>query len=126
GARWSKPRVVSPLQTVGVSDPGNLDPQTNAPPAPSRTGDIIPEPAINPTTGQLYVAWQDARWNGFANDEIAISTSSDGGATWSAAQPVNVHTGQPAYDPSIHVNPAGVLGVSYLQWGTTISGNEPT
>jgi hypothetical protein len=126
GATWSKPTIVAALQTVGVSDPNNLDPATNAPPAPSRTGDIIPEPAINPTTGQLYVVWQDARWNGFANDEVAISTSSDRGATWSAAQPVNVHTGQSAYDPSISVSGAGIVAVSYLQWATTISGNEPT
>ncbi len=50
GATWSAPSVVAALQTVGqnrVSDPNNLNPATNAPPARSRTGDIIPEAAIN-------------------------------------------------------------------------------
>jgi hypothetical protein len=126
GATWTKPKVIAALQTAGVSDPNNLDPATNAPPAPSRTGDIIPEPAINPNNGQLYVVWQDSRFNGFANDEVVISTSNNGGATWSAPALVNVHTGQPAYDPSVYVNAAGVVGVSYFQWSSTVSGNEPT
>jgi BNR repeat-like domain len=126
GATWSKPKVIAALQTAGVTDPNNLDPETNAPPAPSRTGDIIPEPAIKPSNGQLYVVWQDSRFNGFTNDEVVISTSSNGGATWSAPARVNVHTGQPAYDPSVYVNAAGRVGVSYFQWSSTVSGNEPT
>jgi BNR repeat-like domain len=126
GATWSSPHVLAALETVGVSDPNNLDPTTNAPPAPSRTGDIIPEPAINPNTGQLYVTWQDARFNGFTNDEAVVSTSSNGGVTWSPPARVNSHTGQPAYDPSIYVNAAGQVAVSYFQWRTTTSGNEPT
>jgi len=108
-----------------VSDPNNLDPATNAPLAPSRTGDIIPEPAIN-NNGQLYVVWQDARFNNLANDEVLISTSSNGGANWSAPERVNDYTGQPAYDPSVFVNADGVVGVSYLQWAQTVPGNEPT
>jgi hypothetical protein len=126
GATWTKPSVVAAMDTVGVSDPNNLDPYTNAPPAPSRTGDIIPEPAINPNTGQLYVVWQDARFNDFANDEVVISTSDNGGSTWSPPQRVNTHTGEPAYDPAVYVNGNGVVGVSYFQWDTTTSGNEPT
>jgi len=126
GATWTAPKVVAPLQTVGVYDPNNLNPEANAPPAVARTGDIIPEAAINPSTGQLYVVWQDARWNGFANDEVAISTSSDGGRTWSPPARVNAATGQPAFDPSVFVNGAGVVGVSYFQMGPTVTGNEPT
>jgi hypothetical protein len=125
GATWSPPKVIAALQTAHVSDPNNLDPATDAPPAPSRTGDIIPEPAINPTNGQLYVVWQDSRFNGFTNDEVAISTSNDDGSTWSAPELANLHTGQPAYDPSVYVNAAGVVGVSYFQWQTTVAGNEP-
>ena len=57
---------------------------------------------------------------------MVISTSSDGGASWSPPALVNTHTGQPAYDPSVYVNAAGVVGVSYFQWATTVPGNEPT
>jgi len=126
GATWTRPTVLASIQTAGVSDPNNLNPYTNASPAPSRTGDIIPEPAINPATGQLYVVWQDARFNDSANDEVVISTSRNGGTTWSAPQLVNAHTGQPAYDPSVYVNAEGVVGVSYFQWSRTSSGQEPT
>jgi hypothetical protein len=136
GATWTEPSVVAALQTAGVQDANNLNPYTNSAPAPSRTGDIIPEPAIDPNTGQLYVVWQDARWNNFANDEVAISTSSNHGMTWSAPERVNSHsetgTGPPAYDPSVYVKSSGqpgvsgVVGVSYFQWAATISGNEPT
>jgi hypothetical protein len=126
GTTWSKPQVVAALETAGVSDANNLNPHTNSPPAPSRTGDIIPEPAINPSTGQLYVVWQDSRFNGFTNDEAVISTSTDGGGTWSAPALVNDHTGQPAYNASVSVSPTGTVGVTYLQWATTVSGNEPT
>jgi hypothetical protein len=126
GATWSQPKVVASLETAGVRDPNNLNPLTGAPPAPSRTGDILPEPAINPNTGQLYVVWQDSRFNGFSNDEAVISTSNDAGATWSSPELVNAHTGQPAYDPSVYVNAAGVVAVSYLQSASTSPGNEPT
>ncbi|HEY5113964.1 MAG TPA: sialidase family protein [Nakamurella sp.] len=126
GATWSRPTVVASLQTAGVSDPNNPDPLTGTPPAGSRTGDIIPEPAINPSTGQLYVTWQDSRFNGFSNDEVVVSTSSNGGAAWSPPALVNEHTGQPAYDPSVSVNAAGVLAVSYFQWAATSPGQEPT
>jgi hypothetical protein len=126
GATWSKPQVVAGMETVGVSDPNNVDLDSGSPPAPLRTGDILPEPAVNPGTGQLYVVWQDARFNGGTQDEVLISTSSDHGATWSAPALVNDHTGQPAYDPSVTVMSNGGVAVSYFQWTGSIRGNEPT
>jgi len=115
------------METVGVSDPNNVDLYSGTPPAPLRTGDINPEPAVNPLTGQLYVVWQDARFNGGTQDEVLISTSSDHGATWSPPARVNDHTGQPAYDPNVTVTSSGQVAVSYLQWTTTsVRGNEPT
>jgi hypothetical protein len=126
GATWSKPLVASAIESVGVSDPNNLNPYTDAAPAPSRVASDIPEVAISPNTGQLYAVWEDARFNGGTNDESVISTSSDGGAHWSPPELVNNHSGEPAYNPSVYVNGAGVVAVTYYQWGTTVSGNEPT
>lgn len=126
GASWSGPSVIDALETVGVHDPNNLNPYTNTAPAPSRTGDIIPEPAINPNTGQLYVVWQDGRFNNFQNDQVVISTSSNHGQSWSAPERVSAATSQPAFDASIFVNAAGTVGVTYFQWAVTGSGNEPT
>jgi hypothetical protein len=126
GATWTAPKVISSLQAGVVVDPANVDPDTNTPPAPSRTGDDIPEPAIDPATGQLYVVWQDSRFAGNGGSAVVLSTSSDGGATWSAPAQVNISNGRPAYDPAVYVAPDSHVGVTYLQWGTTVAGNEPT
>ncbi len=126
GATWSKPKVVAGIKSAGVSDPNNVDLYSKTPPAPLRTGDDLPEAAVNPRTGQLYVVWQDARFNGGGQDEVVISTSSDHGATWSQPARVNDHTGQPAYDPSVAVTGTGAVAVSYFQWTGSVRGNEPT
>ena len=57
--------------------------------------------------GHEASVWQDARYNAFANDEVVISTSSDGGATWSQPALVNTHTGQAAFNPSVYVTRTG-------------------
>jgi len=130
GETWTAPQLIASLETVGVADQNNIDPRTNKPPAPQRTGDILPQPAVDPQTGDLYVVWQDARLSG--HDEIAISTSDDGGATWSPPKRVNSPTGQPAFTASVAVldsgtaGVAGKVGVSYYQFGATSLGSEPT
>ncbi|PHP87201.1 hypothetical protein CFB52_022340 [Burkholderia sp. AU18528] len=118
GATWTKPRIIAGLQTVGVTDPNTGE--------PVRTGDIIPEPAIDPASGQLYVVWQDSRFNGGTYDEIAISTSKDGGATWSAPQQVNTPTGRPAFNPSVRVDNAGAVMVTYYDFRDLQAGNTTT
>ena len=39
--------------------------------------------------GYLYAVWQDKRFGGGLHDSIALSTSTDGGLTWSPAVKVN-------------------------------------
>lgn len=118
GATWSAPRVIADLETVAVVDPNTGE--------ALRTGDIIPEPAIDAATGQLYVVWQDARFNGGNYDEIAISTSTDGGASWSAPQRVNTPTGRLAFNPSVHINAAGSVAVTYYDIRNLTAGNTAT
>ena len=55
---------------------------------PVRTGDIIPDFAVDRSSGALYAVWQDSRFSGGSHDDIAFSRSTDGGNTWSA--PVKV------------------------------------
>src|SRR5262249_38089769 len=113
------------LQSVGVADPNNVDPRTNEPPAPLRTGDILPMPAIDAATGDLYVVWQDARFSG--HDEIVVSTSSDGGATWTAPKRVSPPTGHPAFTAAVAVSDTtGTVGVTYYQLEATSLGAIPT
>lgn len=117
GDSWTAPQVIAKLNTVGVSDPNTG--------APLRTGDIIPEPAIDPATGQLYVVWQDSRFNGGHYDEVAVSTSSDGGATWSEPARVNTPQGVPAFNPSVRVA-GGTVGVTYYDFRNLTVGNTTT
>jgi BNR repeat-like domain len=118
GATWTKPQVIADLRTVGVTDPNTGE--------PLRTGDIIPEPAIDPVTGQLYVAWQDSRFSGGRFDEIALSTSTDGGNTWSTPIRVNTPTGRAAFNPSVRVNSASTVGVTYYDFRDLQAGNTTT
>lgn len=118
GATWSKPQIIADLRTVTVTDPNTGE--------PLRTGDIIPEPAIDPVTGQLYVVWQDSRFNGGQYDEIALSTSTNGGRTWSTPVRVNTPTGRPAFNPSVRVNSAKTVAVTYYDFRNLAAGNTST
>ena len=115
GATWTKPKVISGLQTVSVFNPNTGD--------AVRSGDIIPEPAIDPTTGRLYVVWQDSRFNGGQYDEIVLSTSGDDGATWSTPIRVNTPTGRPAFNPGIVVNSSESVAVTYYDFRNLAAGN---
>ncbi len=120
GNTWTKPQIISKLGTVFVSDPNTGQ--------AIRTGDIIPESAIDPATGQLYVVWQDARFTKGQFDEVAFSTSTDGGATWSSPIQVNTNTpaNRPGFTPSIHVNSDGTVGVTYYDFRNLAAGNTTT
>lgn len=108
GVTWSSPQNIAQLESVGVTDPNTG--------AQLRTGDIIPEPAIDPTSGTLYVVWQDSRFNGGKYDEIALSTSTNGGTTWTAPVRVNTPTGKPAFNPAVQVNGNGTVAVTYYDF----------
>lgn len=120
GATWTKPAIIADLRTVFVSDPNTGQ--------PIRTGDIIPEPAIDPVTGQLYVVWQDSRFNGGRFDEVVISTSTDGGVTWSAPARVSTPSGRPAFTPTVKVASDHRIGVTYYDFRnlTTETATLPT
>jgi hypothetical protein len=132
GLTWSDPVIVARDNGIGVVDPNNIDPRRNTPPALFRVGANVPSPAVDPQTGQLYVTWEDSRFSGGSMDEVAISTSGDGGATWTAPKRVNTPTGHPAFTPAVHVTNSGVrgtagtVGVSYYQLRATSPGSAPT
>jgi len=130
GLTWTAPQVISTMDDIGVADPNNINPASSkAAPAPFRVGNGIPAPAIDPETGDLYVVWEDARFSG--QDEVAITRSTDGGATWSAPKRVSTPGGQ-AFTPVVAVTDsgqagqAGTVGVTYYQLGASSSGSSPT
>jgi hypothetical protein len=121
GRTWSAPHVIGPLQSVGVVDPNTGQ--------RIRTGDIIPEAAIDPATGQLYAVWQRASTfkrnpSPPFDDQVVISTSTNGGTNWSA--PTVVHqlpSGLPTFTPTVAINSAGTVGVSYYDFRNLAAGN---
>jgi hypothetical protein len=80
----------------------------------------LPEVAIDRATGALYVVWQDASFSGV--DEIAFSTSTDNGQTWSMPIKVNqtprssTAANQQAFVAGVHVTPNGTVAVTYYDF----------
>jgi len=114
------PITISQLRTIGVTDPETGD--------PVRTGDIIPDIAVDPTSGALYAVWQDARFRGV--DEVAFAQSTDGGFTWSAPVKINgtpsssVPGNMQAFTPSVDVAADGTIAVTYYDFRNNDSGMD--
>ncbi len=104
GTTWStQPVAIADMLGVGTVDPngGNV-----------RDSVLLFSAAVGPN-GAIYVAWQDARFSSGDHDGIALSSSSDDGATWSAPVEVNGDTAVQAFTPTVSVSAAGVVAVTY-------------
>jgi hypothetical protein len=96
---------------------GVTDPETGQ---PLRTGDGLPDIAVNrhpgtPGYGYAYVVWQGTSSPSAPSDDtIYLSRSTDGGSTWSAPKSVNrTPNGAAAFLPSVQVAADGTVGVTY-------------
>ncbi len=104
GLTWSAPVYVADMLAVGTRDPvSGLN---------VRDGSIVPTAAVAPS-GEVYVAWQDARFSGGVRDAIALSRSDDGGLTWTAPVRVNGAAGAAAFTPNLQVAADGTVGLLY-------------
>jgi len=112
GDTWSDPIVIAHSETNFV-----MDPETGI---PIRAGDFLPEAAVDPVTGALYVVWEDASFNApplaLALPSIALSRSTDGGFTWSPPMRINQELHVAAFTPSIAVASDGTVGVTYYDF----------
>jgi hypothetical protein len=104
GQTWSAPVIINTLESIPVTDPKTGE--------GLRTGDIIPNIAVDPVRGTVYAVWQDARFSGGARDGIAFARSRDGGRTWSAPQQVNQAPQVQAFTAAIHAA-ADAVSVTY-------------
>src|SRR5439155_14611590 len=99
---------------LGAGDPG------------LRTGGL-PAAAIDPTTDSMDVVWQDTRYRSDGHNDVVISTSTDGGATWSA--PARVNGPDPAGEALDHFTPdvAAYRGVVHVTYCTRdVAGKQPS
>ena len=113
GDTWSGPIVIDRMFPAGVTDPDDGH--------GVRTGDLIPEIAVDNNTGSLYVVWQDSRFTG--REQVALSKSEDGGLTWGATQRVSTVGGRnQAFTPMVRVaddgdaDTDGTVAVTYYDF----------
>lgn len=79
-----------------------------------RTG-LVPAAAIDPSTGHMYVAWQDTRFNAAGLNDIVLSVSANGGQNWSAPRVVNPRVaGLDRFTPAM----AAAGGAVHITYGT--------
>jgi hypothetical protein len=135
GASWSTPRSIDDQLPMSLfRADSTIDPEPFPCPEPTKTGrcpirsgDFIPEVAVNASNGNLYAVWMDARFSFFTTgafqyDSIAYSQSTNGGATWSAPIQVNLTPNsepindRQAFTPSVDVGADGTVTVSYYDF----------
>lgn len=110
GRTWSEPQLVNALGTIGITDPFDG--------APVRTGDLVPDIAVDPRRGtrNIYLVWQDARFTGGLRDQVVLVRSTDGGKTWTTPRRVSSNLGTQAFTASVEVNGRGHVGVTYYDF----------
>ena len=72
----------------------------------------MPEAALDPVTGRLYVVFEDAGAAGGRYDAIALVASDDGGRHWTYRTAVPSPPGTPAVTPSLAVSSDGRIGIT--------------
>jgi hypothetical protein len=123
GQTWSAPAMIASLEDGSRDFPLNVDDRqtlTNYQVRSPITGNIVADPTQN---GRLYFAFYDNR-NGVhdvdepvTNTDVFLTTSTNGGSTWSAPARVNAAdsgAGNDQWFPSVDVDPSsGTVGVVY-------------
>jgi hypothetical protein len=119
GTTWSDAITVAAQTVANDTDPNNG--------ARLRTGAGLPSIAVDPSSGQLYVVWEDARFTGGAVNQAVLSTSTDGGNTWSAPAVVSgTPSTVPAITATVAVGSAGTVAVTYYDFRDLTAGNTST
>ena len=120
GATWSAPVTIASVEPNGVIEPDSG--------LPLRAGDFLYDVAVDPGSGTLYAVWQDGRFSDFTYESIAMSLSTDGGATWT--EPVQVNqtpqdlpaAQQQAFLPAVAANGKGDAAVTYYDFRFNLPG----
>ncbi|MEW6208197.1 MAG: sialidase family protein [Acidobacteriota bacterium] len=98
GKKWSRPVELAEIRTAGVQG--------------IRAGAFLPSFAVDSASGDLYIAWEDARWTG--TDQATLIYSRDKGETWSAPQRVSDGPDDAAsFTISVACNSSGEVAVSF-------------
>jgi hypothetical protein len=122
GKTWSAPKKIA-------NDTSLLDVDPNAPSDPSkflRTGSGLPNVAIDPVTGELYLSYEGSDFTAGQYDQVELVHSADGGRTWSAPSRVSADPQVLAFTPSIAVDRTGTVDITYYDLRDLQPGNTAT
>jgi Neuraminidase (sialidase) len=111
GVTWSdRPITVALDFDVPVVDPDNPDDFV-------RAGTFLPDIAVDPNDGTIYVVWADGRFSGGSHPDVVLSKSTDKGLTWS--EPIKVNktpVDVAAFTPAVDVSANGTVAVTYYDF----------
>ena len=108
GDTWTGPHIVSTNESINV-----VDARTQV---GVRTGIGFPSATVDPSSGAIYVTWEDARFSQHQRDGVALSKSTDGGVTWSTPAQVNQVPAVQAFDPTVAVGAGGAVAITYYDF----------
>jgi hypothetical protein len=114
GLHWSAPVQIAPIRTAQLFVPDDG--------FPIRAEDYLPDIAIDPDNGDIYVVWSDGR--GTPIDKVVMAKSTDGGRHWSG--PTVVDNGGPgvqSYNHSVEVTEDGTLVLTYYDDRNNVMGD---
>ena len=96
-------------------EPARIAEVRGALPAGIRAG-LLPGAAVDPTTGTLYVVWQDLRLGDAGLNGVALSRSTDGGRTWTAPRRVSAPGDVPleTFSPAVAAH-GGRVHITYYE-----------
>ena len=115
GLHWSPPISIANFVPVAGCPPEDVcDPDTSQ---PVRAGTDLPDVAVDPRSGAIYVVWADGRFSGGTKTDVVLSKSTNGGKTWST--PIKLNTGSgtsQAFTPAVAVAGNGAVGVTFYDF----------
>ena len=125
GATWTSPQVIAPFHAAGAIDPNTGE--------HARVGDGLQEVAID-ASGNLDAVWESStNWDknvgqaaGTFDNEVLFTSSSDHGASWSAPRAIVGPSALPIFTPTIAINSAGKIAVTYYDSGRLSPTNTST
>ena len=103
GKTWSAPVRIAPLGTTQLFVPDDG--------FPIRAEDYIPDIAIDPTNGDIYVVWADGL--GTALNKVVLAKSTDRGRHWSLQVVSKGGPNSQAYNHAVEVTEDGTVVVTY-------------
>jgi hypothetical protein len=114
GLHWSAPTQIAPIRTAQLFVPDDH--------FPIRAEDYLPDIAIDPTNGDIYVVWSDGL--GTPIDKVVMAKSTDGGRHWSGPTVVSMGgSSVQAYNHSIEVTADGTVVLTYYDDRNNVLGD---